>query len=354
MIEKQAHTLATSLNGGASFLFGHKEQLDFILNCIQTSQIPNAWLFHGPAGIGKASLAINLANVLSNVGFLKKDKLDHISEKDIRAPNVSALSNNIFLCQRRWDDKKKLFQKNISIDDIRELSRKFSLSSTDNSYKVCIVDTTEDLNLSASNSLLKMLEEPPKKTLFILVSNNKQSILPTILSRCQKIAFQRLNEDDLRKISMSSLQENQFDKLKKAGALTSCEGSVKKLLNFLDQDYIEFFNDMKGLLSDLPNLNRRKAIKLLAVNKKYLAYDDPDKSSFGVLLSLLASLAKNEIELVFNNKSVKNDINLIAAHLYAQISLLRHQSMKYNMDAKNVFFLALNIIDLAFAKYKKE
>ena len=70
-------------------------------------------------------------------------------------------------------------------------------------------------------------------------------------------------------------------------------------------------------------------------------------------LSLLAS-RKNEIELVFNNKSVKNDINLIAAHLYAQISLLRHQSMKYNMDAKNVFFLALNIIDLAFAKYKKE
>ena len=186
------------------------------------------------------------------------------------------------------------------------------------------------------------------------MSNNKQSILPTILSRCQKIAFHRLNEDDLRKISMSSLQENQFDKLKKAGALTSCEGSVKKLLNFLDQDYIEFFNDMKGLLSDLPNLNRRKAIKLLAVNKKYLAYDDPDKSSFGVLLSLLASLAKNEIELVFNNKSVKNDINLIAAHLYGQISLLRHQSMKYNMDAKNVFFLALNIIDLAFAKYKKE
>ena len=354
MIEKQNHTLATSLNGGASFLFGHKEQLDFILNCIQTSQIPNAWLFHGPAGIGKASLAVNVANILSNVGFLKKDRLDHISEKDIRSPNVSALSNNIFLCQRRWDDKKKLFQKNISIDDIRELTRKFSLSSTDNSYKVCIVDTTEDLNLSASNSLLKMLEEPPKKTLFILVSNNKQSILPTILSRCQKIAFQRLNEDDLRNISMCFLKENQFDQLKKAGALTSCEGSVRKLLNFLDDEYIEFFNEMKGLLLDLPNLNRRKAIKLLAMNKKYLTYDDPDKSLFGVLLRLLASLAKNEINLVFNNKLVKEEIDLIAAHLYAQISLLRHQSMEYNIDAKKVLFLALNIIDLAFAKYKKE
>ena len=190
MIEKQNHTLARSKNGEASFLFGHKEQVAFILNCIKTNQIPNAWLFHGPAGIGKASLALNVAKALSSGGFLKNRSLSHISEKDIRDPYVSARSNNIFFCKRKWDDKKKLFQKNISIDDIRELIRKVSLSSTDNSYKVCIVDTTEDLNLSASNSLLKILEEPPKKTLFILVSNNKQSILPTIFSRCQKIAFQ--------------------------------------------------------------------------------------------------------------------------------------------------------------------
>ncbi len=353
MIEKQNHTTATSFKGGASFLFGHEEQIAFILNCIKTSQIPNAWLFHGPAGIGKASLALNLAKVLSNVGFLEKERLGHISEKDIREPNFSTQPNNIFYCQRKWDEKKKLFQKNISIDDIRELSRKFSLSSTDNSYKVCIVDTTEDLNLSASNSLLKMLEEPPKKTLFILVSNNKQSILPTILSRCQKISFQRLSEDDLRNISLGFLQENHFEQLEKAGALTSCDGSVRKLLNFLDEGYVEFFNEMKGLLLDLPNLDRRKAIKLLAVNKKYLAYDDPDKSSFGVLLRLLASLAKNEIDLAFNSKLVKGEINLIAAHLHAQISLLRHHAMEYNVEAKKVFFLALNIIDLAFAKYKK-
>ena len=139
MIEKQNHTLATSSNGGASFLFGHKEQVAFILNCIKTNQIPNAWLFHGPAGIGKASLALNVAKALSSGGFLKNRSLSHISEKDIRDAYVSTRSNNIFFCKRKWDDKKKLFQKNISIDDIRELRRKVSLSSTDNSYKVCIV-----------------------------------------------------------------------------------------------------------------------------------------------------------------------------------------------------------------------
>ena len=353
MIEKETHEFTGPSNGDNPFLFGHKEQIAFLLNCIRTSQIPNAWLFHGPVGIGKASLALNVAKVLSNNSALKEDELRYLSEKDIRNPNASIRVNNIFFCKRKWDDKKKLFQKNISIADIRELSRKFYLSSADYSYKVCIVDTTEDLNISASNSLLKMLEEPPKNTLFILVSNNKQSILPTILSRCQKIGFQKLNEDDLRNISMGLFEENHFDLLKRAGALTSCDGSVKKLLNFLDKDYIKFFNSMKELLLDLPNLNKRKAIKLLAGNKKYFDNNDPDKSAFGVLLELLASLAKNEIELLINNKSVKEEISLIAAHLYPHISLLRHQSIEYNVEAKKVLFLAFNMIESAFEKYKK-
>ena len=353
MIEKETHEFTGPSNGDNPFLFGHKEQIAFLLNCIRTNQIPNAWLFHGPVGIGKASLALNVAKVLSNNNVLKEDNLSYLSEKDIRNPNASIRVNNIFFCKRKWDDKKKLFQKNISIADIRELSRKFYLSSTDYSYKVCIVDTTEDLNISASNSLLKMLEEPPKNTLFILVSNNKQSILPTILSRCQKISFQRLNEEDLQNISVGLFEENHLDLLKRTGALTSCDGSVKKLLNFLDKDYIKFFNSMKELLLHLPNLNKRKAIKLLTANKEYLGNDDPEKSAFGVLLNLLASLAKNEIDLLIDNKSVKEEINLIAAHLYPQISLLRHQSMEYNIEVKKVLFLALNMIELAFEKYKK-
>ena len=191
MMREENHTLGISLNQGNSFVLGHDEQISFLLDRLRTSQIPNAWLFHGPMGIGKASLALNVGKVLSNIDFSKKNHVVSISEQNIRNPKTTVNISNFFYCRRRWDDKKKLFQKYISIEDIRELNRKFSLSSTDNSYKVCVVDTTEDLNISAANSLLKILEEPPKNTLFILVSNNQQSILPTILSRCQKVGFQR-------------------------------------------------------------------------------------------------------------------------------------------------------------------
>ncbi len=354
MIKKENDTLGMSSNQGTSFLFGHDEQINFLLDRIKTSQIPNAWLFHGPMGVGKASLALNVGKVLSNIDFSKKSHVTCISEEDIRNPKTSVNITNVFYCRKRWDEKKKLFQKYISIEDIRELTRKFSLSSPDNSYKVCIVDTTEDLNISASNSLLKIIEEPPKNTLFILVSNNLQSILPTILSRCQKVGFQRLNGKDLRDICTSFAKENQFDQSIDASTVTSCEGSVRKLLNFLDKDYVKIFNGMKAIFLDLPNLNKRKAITLLTGNKDYLSSDDPDKSAFGILLRLLSSLVKKEIILKLDTKFVDEDIALIAAHLYSQISFLRYESLEYNLEPKKAVFLALNTIELAFAKHKKK
>ena len=180
--------------------------------------------FSRAIGIGKASLALNVGKVLSNIDFSKKNHVVSISEQDIRNPKTTVNISNVFYCRRRWDDKKKLFQKYISIEDIRELNRKFSLSSTDNSYKVCVVDTTEDLNISAANSLLKILEEPPNNTLFILVSNNQQSILPTILSRCQKVGFQKLNEKDLRDIYACLVKENQVEQSIDADAVAACDG----------------------------------------------------------------------------------------------------------------------------------
>ncbi len=353
MIDEKNRSVEVSSDILDPFLFGHLEQITFILRSIKTNKIPNAWLFHGPLGIGKASLALNIAKILSNIDFSNTECVSAISESDLRNPKTSFNFNNVFHCKRKWDDKKKAFQKYISIDDIRDLNKRFSLSSTDHSYKVCVIDTTEDLNLSASNSLLKILEEPPKNTLFILVSNNQQAILPTILSRCQKVSFKKLEEQDLLQICAEYFKKNPFSNLEETNLLSYCEGSAGKLLNFLDEDYISFFNNMKTLLSNLPNLNRRQMITLLAKNKEYLYSNDPDKSAFGIILRFIGSIAKQEINLRINTSIKPPNTALIAAHLYSQISLLRHHSIEYNLDMKKVVFLALNIIEIAFEKYKR-
>ena len=169
-----------------------------------------------------------------------------------------------------------------------------------------------------------------------------------------KVGFQRLNENDLRDIYACIVKENQVEQLIDADAVAACDGSVRKLLNFLDKDYIKIFNGMKTLLLDLPNLNKRKAITLLSGNKDYLSRNDPDKSAFGILLRLLSSLAKKELTLKIDAEIVHDDTALIAAHLYSQISLFRYQSLEYNLDTKKAIFLALNTIELAFAEHKKK
>ena len=110
---------------------------------------------------------------------------------------------------------------------------------------------------------------------------------------------------------------------------------------------------MKTLLSNLPYLNRRQMITLLAKHRAYLYSNDPDKSALGIILRLIGSIAKQEIVLRINNSIKPANSSLIAAHLYSQISLLRHQSIEYNVDMRKVVFLALNTIELAFEKYKK-
>ena len=94
MMKKGNHTLGMSLNQGASFLFGHDEQIKVLLDRIKTNQVPNAWLFHGPMGVGKASLALNVGKVLSNIDFSKKSHVTCISEEDIRNPKTTVNINN--------------------------------------------------------------------------------------------------------------------------------------------------------------------------------------------------------------------------------------------------------------------
>ena len=109
MIEKENHNFTGSSNGDNSFLFGHKEQIAYLLNCINTNQIPNAWLFHGPSGIGKASLALNVAKVLSNIDFQKKRATKPYLRKRYKKSKCFLTSNQYFLLQKKMGLQKEAF-----------------------------------------------------------------------------------------------------------------------------------------------------------------------------------------------------------------------------------------------------
>jgi len=167
-------------------LYGHKTLLSNLQGAWDQERFPHGIILSGPKGIGKATLSYHIAHHLLSIeseklNLLNRD-LDHGSKTAhlIRAENHPEL----LVISKDVDDKGKQ-SKDISIDKARSIVQFFAKTSLENKWRIAIVDTVDDLTAKGANSLLKILEEPPKKCLLILLSENSTGILPTLKSRSQ-------------------------------------------------------------------------------------------------------------------------------------------------------------------------
>lgn len=146
-------------------------------------RVASAYLFYGPEGSGKKLAALQFAKTLicKNAGC----------ENCIDCKRIESMSHpDLFFLGAGADKKTPEKEKNsIGIDEIRELQRNVCLKSFESDFKVCVIDQCERMTENASNSFLKLLEEPPEKTIFILISASIQALPLTIISRCQPVRF---------------------------------------------------------------------------------------------------------------------------------------------------------------------
>ncbi|MDQ6438038.1 DNA polymerase III subunit delta' [Mesorhizobium sp. LHD-90] len=190
-------------------LAGHAEAAGMIVSAYRTGKLPHALLLAGPRGVGKATLAFHLAYHL-----LRHPRPDSAPE-ELAAPDpASPLFRQIAMgahpavlhLTRPYNDKTKKFATLLTVDEIRRVNRFLSMTSHDGSYRIVLVDPADDMNTNAANALLKNLEEPPSRTLFLLITHSPGALLPTIRSRCQMIRLQPLSaaevEDVLVRLGM--------------------------------------------------------------------------------------------------------------------------------------------------------
>lgn len=181
-------------------LFGHGDIANLIAAAYRTGKLPHALLLAGPQGIGKATLAFHLAYHL-----LRNPTPAQAPEKLATPDPSSSLFRQIAMgshpailhLTRPQNDKTKTFKTVLTVDEVRKVNRFLSMTSHDGGYRVVIVDPADDMNTNAANALLKNLEEPPAKTLFVLITHSPGALLPTIRSRCQTIRLSPLDQDDL-------------------------------------------------------------------------------------------------------------------------------------------------------------
>ena len=177
-------------------------------------KLHHAWLLAGPKGVGKATFANAAARrVLAEAagppfglpGLEAPD--DHPIVKLVDAgshPDMRRL-------QRLVNEKTGNLNRNIKVDQVRELIEFLGLTAALSPWRVVVVDTVDDLEPSGANALLKMLEEPPSNTLYFLISNAAGRLLPTIRSRCRRLDFHELSDD-----AMTSVLEEQAPQLSAA------------------------------------------------------------------------------------------------------------------------------------------
>lgn len=236
----------------SGFYSWQQPQLEQISACLDRARLAHALLLEGATGLGKFDFAKNLAQFLL---CSERQKLADLACGKCKDCSLFLAANHpdFYLLQRETNPKTKKIAQFIAVEQIRQLSANLQLKSYSNNYKVVIILEAESMSLSAANSLLKTLEEPTPATLLMLVTAKPQLLLPTIISRCQRLHFNAATSEQARQW----LQQQSVAKKEISSVLSLAAGAPLAALCALEQNWqqqrLELFNNMQQIAKGQQN-----------------------------------------------------------------------------------------------------
>lgn len=240
-------------------LFGHQAIETNLLNMLDTGRFPHGLIFSGPSGIGKSVMAYRLARFLFTEadrvpdmfgGPPKATSLNIPAEHPMFPKVASGAHPDLLVIERPVDPDSGRIKASIPVDEIRRITPFLRRTvSIEGGWRIVIVDDADTMTRSSQNSLLKILEEPPEKTLLILITHRAGALLPTVYSRCVHLPFQSLPNDIITPIIMR--MGVRADDLGLIGDMAG--GSLGKAADYAQKEHLEIIRSSFSLFEQWPS-----------------------------------------------------------------------------------------------------
>ena len=264
-----------------AFLYGHTVAEQTLLDAYRGPRMPHAWLIGGPRGIGKATLAYRAARFVlahpdAHAAAVEEARSLAVDPEHGVFHRVAAQAHSDLLVLHRTLNESGNLRSVITVDEVRRTVSFFGSTAGEGGWRVCIVDAADELNASSANALLKVVEEPPKRSLFLLVSHAPGRLLPTIRSRCRQLALRPLSIANVALAAAAAAKRAAEDR-EIAAAAEAADGSVGRALALLDGTSLALRARIKTLLAKLPDVDQRA---LHALGDELAGSDDGPLTTF--------------------------------------------------------------------------
>ncbi|MBL8686879.1 MAG: AAA family ATPase [Alphaproteobacteria bacterium] len=316
---------------------------------LRAKKLSQAIILYGPKGIGKATAAFSFAKQLLMQQNATSLDSHYLQQLDALIYNL-AHPDLLYIAPQR-DEEKKTKKMEITVEEVRQIKQFLSLTPSISLWKVVIIDSTNDLNRSASNALLKVLEEPPPFSIFFLITHNLGQVLPTIRSRCHKMAFAKLDPVLIREL-LSSINPESSEKIQEK-IITLADGSIGKALAILNENILE-------TQQYITNFLERSGSKDYISIQKFL--ENHPSSFITITDMLLAWMHQQALMIIKENKYKQNNtsdshniLGLIRlSNAYQECVQFITSSLLLNLDQKQSLISLFTLVENALSLTKTQ